>query len=203
MTRLEQILERLDAENALDPNHEPDESGQDQPKELLYGRRMSTWLATLRADAPEALQIAARAQHVRRWDIPRDSFPMDRRGYLVWRKKLYTHHGDVAERLMRDCDYDDATIERVRFLLQKRQLGSDPDTQALEDAACLVFLQFHYAAFAQRTEADKMVGILQKTWGKMSEKAHALALGLDYPPEALALIQRALSSPSNDESPPQ
>jgi len=183
---------RIDAENAQDPNVEQVD-GAPVAKELIYGQRMSAWLARLRPDAPAALQIAARAQHIRRWDSPRDSFDMDRRGYLMWRKQLYTHHANLAAGIVRDVGGDEALAERVAFLLQKRQLNSDPDTQSLEDAACLVFLEFHFEEFLRRTEEEKMVGIVRKTWGKMSEQAHALALGLTFSREATAIVGKALA----------
>jgi hypothetical protein len=118
---------------------------------------------------------------------------MDRKGYLMWRKFLYGHHADCAAAILSDCGYDPETVERVRFLLEKRQLNKDPDTQSLEDAACLVFLQYHLDEFAARTEEEKMLNIIRKTWGKMSKRGQAFALTLHYSPEADALLKRALS----------
>jgi hypothetical protein len=194
MDCLNTALERIDAANAEDPNVEHVD-GAPRPKELIYGQRMSAWMARLRPDAPPALQIAARAQHVRRWDIPRDSFDMDRRGYLLWRKRLYAHHAEIASRILAELNTAPEIIERVAFLLQKRQLNSDPDTQSLEDAACLVFLEHHFDAFMQKTPPEKMIGIVQKTWNKMSEQAHAFALALPFSPEAQEIIGAALAPP--------
>lgn len=193
MDLLEAALAAIDAENAQDPNTELVD-GTPHPKELFYGQRMSAWLEKLRPDAPVALQIAARAQHIRRWDIPRDSFDMDRRGYLMWRKRLYTHHADTTAAILRKLNAPEDLIERTAFLLQKRQLNSDPDTQSLEDAACLVFLQYHFDDFLKKTPDEKLNGIVQKTWAKMSEAAHAHALALPHSPAALAIIQRALGA---------
>ncbi|MBI2422612.1 MAG: DUF4202 domain-containing protein [Candidatus Hydrogenedentes bacterium] len=192
-SRVETAFQAIDAANSADPNAEQYE-GKAYPKELLYGRRMSVWMDALRPDAPEALEIAARAQHICRWEIPRDSFPMDRKGYLMWRKKLYTWHADKAAAILRDLAFDEETVERVMFLLQKRQLNTDPDTQSLEDAACLVFLQFHFNAFAAEKEEEMMIPIIRKTWQKMSADGHAHALLLDFAPEDFALIQRALAA---------
>lgn len=193
-TLLEAALARIDAENAQDPSLE-NVAGTPQPKELIYGLRMSGWMQRLRPDAPAALQIAARAQHIRRWDIPRDSFDLDRRGYLLWRKRLYTHHADLAAAIVRELGGDEALAERVAFLLQKRQLNSDPDTQSLEDAACLVFLEFHFEEFLRKTADEvKLIGIVRKTWAKMSEQAHAAALALPFSPEAMTIVQKALAS---------
>ena len=109
---------------------------------------MSAWVDRLRPDAPEALCVAARAQHIRRWEIPRSDFPEGRAGYHRWRTTLYGFHGDKTAEIMRETGYDEETIERVRFILQKKQLKSDPDVQTLEDAAALVFLEHHLADFA-------------------------------------------------------
>lgn len=193
MDVVEAAFARIDAANVEDPNTELVD-GAPQPKELVYGRRMSAWLERLRPDAPEALRIAARAQHIRRWDIPRDSFDMDRRGYLMWRKRLYAYHAETTAAILRELNADEALIERVSFLLQKRQLGTDPNTQSLEDAACLVFLEFHFEEFLKKTPAEKMPGIVQKTWGKMSDAAHGFALQLPFSAEALAVIQGALGA---------
>lgn len=189
--RFERALAAIDAANAEDPNSETVD-GAAQPRELAYGRRMSAWLERLRPDAPEALRLACRAQHIRRWAIPRDTFPAGRQGYHQWRRRLYDFHADTAAELLRDAGYGEDTIARVRTLLRKEHLRQDPDTQSLEDTACLVFLQYHFPEFATRTEPEKMVDILRRTWGKMSETAHRHALALDLPEEARVLVDRAL-----------
>lgn len=190
---LDRALAMIDAANSQDPNLEDDGAGQRLPKELLYGRRMSAWLDKLRPDAPEALRIAVRAQHIQRWKSPRSSYPMDRRGYLRWRKDLYTFHADTAVALLEEIGYDEETTERVHYLVQKRGLNTDPDTQTLEDAACLVFLEFYSAAFAPGVDEDKLIGILRKTWKKMSPEARQHALQLAYPPELRIILHRALN----------
>ena len=188
---LDEILNRIDAANAADPNRES-AGGGEEPAALLYGRRMSAWIDRLRPGAPPALQIAARAQHIRRWEHPRTEYPADRRGYLAWRRSLYTFHAEQAGAIMRDCGADETLIEQVSFLLHKKQLNDDPDTQALEDAACLVFLEHHLEEFAARTDRDKMIGILRKTWRKMSEAGRRHALALDLPEAARDLVAEAL-----------
>lgn len=190
--QLEKILEAIDQANSADPNQEI-EGGIAQPKELLYGRRMSAWLAQLRPEADAALQIAARAQHIRRWEHPREEYPMDRKGYLAWRRGLYTFHAEQVGAIMEANGVDAALIERVSFLLHKKQLHDDADTQALEDAACLVFLEFHIAEFAAKTDHEKMINIVRKTWRKMSDQGHEFALKLNYTPEVSALIGEALA----------
>jgi hypothetical protein len=191
MTRLEEAIRRFDAANAEDPNTEL-VRGTSVAKELVYGQRMSRRLASFAPDAPETVKLAARAQHIRRWEVPRDSYPAGRAGYLKWRTDLYKRHGDTAAAIMDEVGYDDETIERVRTLLRKRGLKTDPDVQLLEDVICLVFLEHYFHDFATKHEEDKLVSIVQKTWAKMTESAHEAAFRIDYAPEDLEVIQRAL-----------
>jgi hypothetical protein len=191
MNPLESVLSRIDQANAADP-HQEDWQGQAQPKERLYGQRMSGWLERLRPDADELLQIAARGQHIRRWEVPRDSYPMTREGYLRWRSFLYGFHGEKVGEIMAEAGYAEADIARVKAILSKRGLKTDPDVQAVEDAACLVFLEHHFLGFAAGLEPDKLIGIVRKTWGKMSEAARAHALQLDFPEHIKPLLARAL-----------
>src|SRR5687768_11055210 len=138
-SRLQSALDRFDALNAHDPHTELVE-GRPQPKELIYAKRMTAWLARLEPDASVPLQLAARSQHLMRWHIPRETFPKDRAGYIRWRTTLYDFHADRAAEVLREVGYDVATIERVRSLIRKQNLKSDADAQTLEDVICLVFL---------------------------------------------------------------
>jgi len=190
--RFDAALKRIDDVNGDDPNHQIVD-GQPFPKELIYGRRMSSWLARLYPDASEALRIAARAQHIKRWSIPRNTYPMDRKGYLRWRTELKNFHATTTGDILDDLGYDAATIDAVQSLLRKEALRENPETQALEDVACLVFLENHFADFAAQHDDEKVIDIVRKTWGKMSEHAHQAALGLDLPDTAKALVVRALS----------
>lgn len=141
-------MARFDAANAGDPNRVMHD-GKVMPSELLYAQCMTRWLTKLYPEASEPLQLAARAQHIRRWEIPRHSFPIDRAGYHRWRTTLYSFHADTAEKILREVGYDEATIGRVRSLLRKERLKVDPESQALEDVVCLVFLENYFADFAQ------------------------------------------------------
>ena len=191
MPRLDEALRLFDEANAADPNTEMVE-GQPLPKELLYGQRMSRRLAAFAPDAPETVKLAARAQHIRRWEVPRDTYPEGRAGYLKWRTDLYKRHGDIAAGILRDVGYDDETIGRVRTLLRKRGLRTDPDVQLMEDVICLVFLEHYLHDFAQKHDEEKLISIVHKTWKKMTEKGHRAALQLDYAPADLAVIQKAV-----------
>jgi hypothetical protein len=168
--KLARAFEAFDAYNSQDPNLEVD-GGQSFPKEVLYANRMTRRLAAFAPDAPEYVQLAARCQHIGRWEIPRSSYPMDRKGYLTWRNELKRHHASIAERILKSCGYDESTIELVRFLLLKKQLHTNPDTQLLEDVVCLVFLEHYLEDFASRHEEEKVVDILRKTLKKMSPRA--------------------------------
>jgi hypothetical protein len=160
--------------------------------ELLYGQRMVDWTRKLAPEASEELLLAARAQHVRRWTVPRSTYPDGRSGYLKWREGLKKFHADTLSAIMAEAGYGPDAIAKARSLLIRKNLASDAEGQTLEDAACLVFLQFEFAQFAARTEPDKMVEILRKSWGKMSTAAREEALGLRLGPAERGLVQRAL-----------
>jgi hypothetical protein len=190
--RFERAIARIDAANGEDPNHERWQ-GQEFPRELLYGRRMSEWLARAAPDASEPLRLAARAQHLQRWKIPRERYPMTREGYLKWRKELYAFHAETAAALLGEVGYDAATIDRVRELVSKKEIRRDPEGQLLEDVVCLVFLEFYFADFSARHDEEKIVTIVKKTWRKMSPRGRDLAMGLKLPPGARRLIGLALA----------
>ena len=171
--------------------------GKSHPKELLYAQRMTAMLGRFAPDAAEAVQLAVRCQHICRWKIPRNTYPMDGEGYKRWRTNLYKFHGDTAGAIMREAGYDDEIIGKVQALLRKERLKVNPDTQLLEDVVDLVFLEHYLADFVSKYshyEEDKLLGILRKTWQKMSEKGHAAALKLNYTPEMLAVVQKALAA---------
>lgn len=193
MEQFQQTIAKIDAINAEDPHIEII-NGQEIPKELLYSQRMSTMLNDFEPDASEYLRIAARAQHIKRWSVPRDSFPMDRKGYLLWRTQLKKFHGELAGSIMRDRSYAEEEVKKVEDLLIKRNLKSDPEAQTLEDVACLVFLKYYFEDFIKQHEEDKVISIVQKTWRKMSKRGQDAALALPMPREARGIIQQALTS---------
>lgn len=191
-TKLEQALERFDAMNAEDPNTE-DVDGEAVPKELVYGRRMSERLAVFAPDAPEVVKLSVRAQHLRRWTLPRSDFPMDRAGYLTWRTRCGKMHAELAAEVLEAVGYDEETIGTVQRILTKRGLKTDPDVQMLEDVACLVFLEHYAAEFAGKHPKDKVIDIVQKTWKKMSDAGHAAALELPLDGGVKAVVEEALA----------
>jgi len=192
ITQLTKAFSLFDKANANDPNTEI-VNGTSIAKELIYSQRMSQTLDNFVSDPSEALQLAARAQHICRWEITRDSYPMDRVGYLKWREELKKFHAQKASEILTEVQYPQEVIDRVSFLLQKKKLKKDEDTQTLEDVICLVFLEFYYPAFYKKHPSEKVIDILQKTWGKMSERGHQAALKLSYSEKGLDLIKQALA----------
>ena len=199
--RFASAIARIDAANAQDPNRTVVD-GVESPHELHYARRMSQWLARLEAGASEALRLAVRCQHLQRWMIPRSQYPMTRAGYHRWRTDLGRFHADRAAEILTGVGYDEITIRRVQALVRKEGLKTDPETQTLEDVACLVFLEDEFGDFAARHEEEKVVNILARTWGKMSQRGRDAALGLDLPPAQRALIEKALSRDPGPATPP-
>ena len=193
-TRFETAIARFDAANAEDPNTE-ETNGVAHPKELLYAQRMTAWLDKLAPNASEPLRLAARAQHIRRWAIPRRDYPMTRTGYLKWRTTLYRFHAETAGDILREVGYDDATVAAVQSLLRKERLKRNPDMQCLEDVICLVFLESYFANFAPQYDEQKVIDILRKTWKKMSPRGQSAARDLPLPPAAHGLLEKALATP--------
>lgn len=190
-THFDQAVAAIDAANAEDPASVT-VGGEARPAELLYGERMSEVLHDLHPGATEALRLAARAQHIRRWTVPRASYPMDRTGYLRWRTDLKRKHAEMAAEIMRTTGYGDDEIKRVGALIRKERLKQDAEAQALEDVACIVFLKHYIDEFAAKHDDDKLISILRKTWVKMSPHGHAASLKLDLSPRVAGLVGRAL-----------
>jgi hypothetical protein len=190
--KFEAALRRFDAENSRDPNREIAD-GISQPRELLYAQRLTNWVLKLCPDASEALRVAARCQHICRWEIPRSSYPMTRAGYLKWRADLKKFHAQKAGDILKETGYDENTIHRVQDLNLKKNFPSDSETRVLEDALCLVFLEFQLTDLAAKTAEDKTINALQKSWQKMTDAARAEALKLNYTGREKALLQRALN----------
>ena len=191
------VLDRIDAINRDDP-HRIQIRGQARPKELTHAAMVSGWIEQLRPGADDALRIAAHGHHVRRWAIPRAEYPLERRGYLRWRKALQDLHAATLGEVMSEAGYDAQDIQRAQDLVRKKNLRRDPDAQALEDALCLVFLETQFGEFRTRQTDDRTANILRKTWDKMSDQARALALDLELSPDDRRFLREALGP--NDSS---
>jgi hypothetical protein len=190
--RLARALAAIDAANAGDPQ-EILVRGRRRPKELAHAELVSEWVQALQPDAGEALRLAARAHHLRRWEIPRSSYPEGRRGYHRWRRALHAHHAEQVGRILAAEGYPEDVTQRVRELVTKRGLGSDPEVQVLEDALCLVFLETQLGGLAGRLEPEKLQDVLGKTLAKMSPRGIAEARRLALDPEAAALLEEVLA----------
>lgn len=181
----------IDAENAQDPNIETDQNTA-FPKELLYSKRMYEKLMQFEPEASEEIQIASKAQHICRWKVARESYPMDRIGYLKWREELKKFHAKTTAEILQKAHYDQTFIDRVSFLIEKKLLKKDHETQLLEDVICLVFLDYYLDPFVHKHDEEKLKNIIKKTWDKMSEKGHQEALRINYSDENLNLIKASL-----------
>jgi hypothetical protein len=189
--KFEVAIRRFNEENSRDPNQEIAD-GISHPRELLYAQRLTNWVLRLCPDASEELRLAARCQHICRWEIPRNSYPMTRAGYLKWRADLKKFHAQKSSEVLREIGYDEKAVQRVQELNLKKNFPNDPETRTLEDALCLVFLEFQFTELATKTAEDKTINALQKSWQKMTEAARAEALKLDYGEREKTLLQRAL-----------
>ena len=185
-------FKQIDAANSQDPNQE-DYLGVSYSKELLYSMRMTEILNQFAPNASEVVQLAARSQHICRWKKPRAEYEMNRQGYLTWRKNLYQFHADTAADILINVGFDSDTIDQVKFLLLKKQLKRNEQSQLLEDVVCLVFLQFYFASFAAKHDEEKLISIVQKTWAKMSDKGHQAALELPLLESEKRIIGKALA----------
>jgi tRNAThr (cytosine32-N3)-methyltransferase len=183
--------ESIDAAHAADPNRAAD----GRAAELVYADRLETWVLRLVPEAGPLLRLAARCQHLERWTVPRASFPEGKGGYFAWRKSLYVKQAQRARSLLLAAGVPGAEADEAAAWVSKIGLKTNPGTQALEDAACLVFLENEIGAFAaQHSEypREKFVDILKKTWRKMSPAAQNFALGLDLPPAVAVLVREAV-----------
>lgn len=179
--RFNSAIQKFDYYNAADPNG----------KEVLYAQRMSERLEQFKPNSPEYLKLAVHCQHIGRWKIPRNTFPEGKKGYIAWRNKLKDFHADTAGSILTDCGYDKEMIDRVKDLLEKKDLRSNPDTQLLEDVVCMVFIEFYLEEFASRHDDAKVVDILAKTLMKMSPRAIRVATSVDLSNRMKELLTRA------------
>jgi len=190
--RFEAACGRFDAANSLDPNLDIVE-GIARPRELIYAERLTLWVLKLCPDASEELRLAARCQHICRWMVARSSYPLTRPGYLKWREDLKKFHAEKAGEILRAVGYPEETVAKVQALNLKKNFPQDPDSRVLEDALCLVFLEFQFAELAAKTTDDKMINALQKSWKKMTLAAREHAMKLSFGPKAKSLLERALA----------
>jgi tRNAThr (cytosine32-N3)-methyltransferase len=184
------------ARTRIDEAHSADPSATDgRPAELVYADRIESWVVRLVPQASEALRLAARCQHLERWHVPRTSYPMDKAGYHAWRRGLYKRQGDRCRELLLQSGVPVSEADEAYLWVSKTDLRTNQGTQALEDAACLVFLEHELPGFAARHPdytREKYLDILRKTWRKMSPAAQAAAAGLPLDAALKALVLEAV-----------
>jgi Domain of unknown function (DUF4202) len=191
-SRFQKAIEAFDRANAEDP-HTVLSNGVQRPRELVSAERLSAWVTQLEPRASETLLLAARCQHIRRWQIPRDSYAAGRVGYLQWRTQLARFHADTAAQLLAESGYEQESIDAVRRINLKQNLRSSSDMVAMEDALCLSFLEFEFDDFIAKYPPEKVIEVVQKTWQKMSARGRDIALQLPLSAGALELVTRALT----------
>nr|DAH99280.1 MAG TPA: protein of unknown function (DUF4202) [Caudoviricetes sp.] len=196
MNKLNAAFEQFDAYNQNDPNTFTWE-GKSYPQEYFLAIELYNWVNKLNANASEELLLASRSQHIGRWEIPRNTYPEGREAYLKWRKDLALYHAEKTATIMENVDYTTEQIARVRQILLKQKIKVDHDVQTMENALCLVFLQFQYEDFHPKYEADKVINILKKSLLKMDANGHQFALTLPYSDQGLHYIQEALKLINN------
>jgi hypothetical protein len=190
--RFAAAIRRFDEENARDPNRETVDGGS-KPRELVYACWLTDWVLKLCPNASEELRLAARSQHLCRWLLPREQYPMTRAGYLRWREELRKFHARKAGEILHEVGYSEAVVSRVQGLNLKRGFPADPESRALEDALCLVFLERQFSALAAKTTEEKMVSALKKAWPKMTPIAQEMAKRLKFGARETELLKKALS----------
>lgn len=192
--RFKAVIQKIDAANAKDPRR-VEVDGEDKAFETVYTEHMMVVLKRMYPDAGELLHIAARAQHIERWSIPRDKYPTGREGYNKWRFELRALHAKIVGAFMAEQGYDEGDIELVGKYLQKKGLKREADSQALENVVDVVFLEFYWDSFAAKYsdyDDDKMIDIVGKTLRKMSSHGHNAALALDMSDEQKRLVMAAV-----------
>jgi len=200
--QLKQVLSAIDNINRQDTNITLSD-GKEHPKELIYGQRMTACLEKHWPQASELLQIAVRAQHIKRWHLKRSEFAQGKAGYYQWRIALGKFHAQLTAQIMIEHGYIKEQAEQTASIICKENLKDKTasqlslDSQTLEDVACLVFLEHYFddfsAQYIRQNNEEKIIRIVQLTWKKMSEDAHNIALKLSLPEHLTSLVTKALS----------
>jgi hypothetical protein len=191
MDKLHIAFDAFDNYNKQDPSVFTWE-GVSYPQEYFLALKLYEWVLKLDPNASEELLLASRSQHIGRWESPRESYPMDREGYLKWRKDLAHFHADKAAEIMRSEGFGNDVIDRTRQIILKQKIKVDNEVQTMENALCLVFLQFQYEDFLHKHSPEKVVNILRKSLLKMDAHGHQFALDLNYSELGLQYINQAL-----------
>lgn len=155
----------------------------------FYSEKMAEEIRNLEQSIDEHIDIAARCQHLFRWEIPRSSYPMNKTGYYQWRKYLYEYQAEKTGILLKEAGYNNYLIEKCCSLIRKKDLGKSHETQLIEDTACIVFVKYYLNDFIPKHSKDKLIDILRKTTLKMSQKALDYLNTTDLPENVQTLLQ--------------
>ena len=196
MSRLDTALNLFDTYNQQDPNKIVWQ-GIEYPAEYFYALQLYNWVTKLEPDASETLLLASRCQHIGRWKIPRETYPPGKAGYLRWRQDLAKFHAATAAELLKEAGYQEEEIKKLQHILLKEDLKNDREVQTIENALCLVFLQFQYDDFISKHSDEKLIRILQKTWKKMNDQGRNAALALGIEGKGKELLEKALNVKNN------
>jgi len=192
MSKLDKAFKLFDEYNKQDP-HIITWNGIDYPAEYFYALQLYNWVKKLAPNASETLLLASRAQHIGRWKISRDTYPSGKAGYYKWRTEVAKIHAEIVNQLMQQAGYNEGTIKKVQHIILKEDLRKDEEVQVMENALCLVFLEFQYEDFITKHDDESVIRILRKTWNKMTEPGKAAALSLTYNERGKNLIIQAIN----------
>jgi len=195
MSKLDKAFKLFDEYNKQDP-HIITWNGIDYPAEYFYALQLYNWVKKLAPNASETLLLASRAQHIGRWKISRDTYPSGKAGYYKWRTEVAKFHAEIVNQLMQQAGYNEGTIKKVQHIILKEDLRKDEEVQVMENALCLVFLEFQYEDFITKHDDESVIRILRKTWNKMTEPGRVAALSLTYNERGKNLIMQAISKAS-------
>ena len=195
MSKLDKAFKLFDEYNKQDP-HIITWNGIDYPAEYFYALQLYNWVKKLAPNASETLLLASRAQHIGRWKISRDTYPSGKAGYYKWRTEVAKFHAEIVNQLMQQAGYNEGTIKKVQHIILKEDLRKDEEVQVMENALCLVFLEFQYEDFITKHDDESVIRILRKTWNKMTEPGKAAALSLTYNERGKNLIMQTISKAS-------
>jgi hypothetical protein len=172
-SRYEAAAAAIDAANSDDPTIVV-VRGRQAPLALIHGQLAAEWIGRLVDEPDEALLLAGRAHHLRRWQLRRDSYPDGRAGYLRWRRDQKARHATEIAVILSPHGYPPDEIERVQRLIRREPIDG---VQTVEDAACLVFVETQLAGLTERMDHALLVEVIRKTARKMSPE------GLRFVPE--------------------
>ena len=193
--RYDAAVAAIDAANADDPTV-VEVRGQRIALALVHGQLAAEWIEKLVDEPDETLTLAARAHHLRRWELPRDSYPLGRAGYLRWRRDQKARHAKDVAAILESCGYEPSEIEAVQRLIRRESVDG---AQAVEDAACLVFIETQLASIAERMDHDLLVEVIRKTARKMSARGLELVASIPLGDAEKTLLTLALDAPASPD----